>query len=99
MQSGKLTVTGEGESFILLTARPRETTVVFVLEQEPVHVPCDPRHHGHHRDHLEHRVEHEDEDKREHHKAHLHHHHDRQFFLFIKWRVTGVREIDWFVRY
>jgi hypothetical protein len=94
MQSGKLTVTGEGESFILLAGRPREVIVVFAQDDE--HVPCNPHHHHH--DHLKHRVEHEDEDPREHHKP-GHHHHDRKFFLVIEWEVSGAREIDWFVLY
>jgi hypothetical protein len=95
MQSGKLTVTGEGESFIPLTARPREVVVVFAKDIEDV--PCNPHHHHHH-DRLKHRVEHEDEDREEHHKP-GHHHHDRKFFLAIEWEVSGVREIDWFVLY
>ena len=93
MQSGKLTVTGDGESFILLAGHPREVIVVFAKDDE--HVPCNPHHHH---DHLKHKIEHEDEDPHEHHKA-GHHHHDRKFFLVIEWRVSGVREIDWFVLY
>lgn len=95
MQSGKLTVTREGESFIPLTARPREVVVVFAKDLEDV--PCNPHHHHNH-DRLEHKIVWEDEDPREHHRPN-HRHRERQFLLFIEWRVSGVREIDWFVLY
>lgn len=92
MQSGELTVTGKGSSLIPLSARPREVLVRFKREHEPV--PCAPHHH----DRLEHRIEHEDEDTRDHHRV-GHHHHDRLFFLFIEWEVSGLREIEWIVLY
>lgn len=92
MQSGTLTVTGEGTTHIALSGRPREVIVRFKCEIEPV--PCNPHHH----DHLQHHIRHEDEDMRDHHKP-GHHHHDRRFFLEIEWRVTGIREIDWIVLY
>lgn len=95
MQSGELTVTGEGKTEIILRGQPREVVVQFKNDHNPV--PCDP-HHNHRHDHLHAHVRHEDEDMREHHKP-GHHHHDRQFFLFIEWKVSGVREIDWFVFY
>jgi len=50
------------------------------------------------RDQVSYKIEHQDEDQREHRKL-GHHHHDRQFTLEIKWKVSGVREIHWFVRY
>jgi hypothetical protein len=93
MQSGSLTVTGEGKTNIVLSGRPREVIVHFKNEVE--HVPCNPHHHH---DHLQHHVRHEDEDKGGHKKP-GHHHHDRQFFLEIEWRVTGIREICWIVIY
>ena len=92
MQSGSLTVTGEGETFIVLAGRPREVIVRFKSEVNPV--PCNPHHH----DHLQHHIIHEDEDKRDHKKP-GHNHHDRRFLLEIKWRVSGIREIDWIVIY
>lgn len=92
MQSGTLTVTGEGETHIELSGRPREVVVQF--KDDPNHVPCNPHHH----DHLHFSIEHRDEDLHEHHKI-GHHHHDRQFVLEIEWRVQGVREIFWLVFY
>jgi hypothetical protein len=47
---------------------------------------------------LSHHVEHEDEDRRDHQRP-GHHHHDRKFFLEIKWKVSSVREIEWIVFY
>jgi hypothetical protein len=47
---------------------------------------------------LSHKIEHEDEDHRDHHRP-GHHHHDRKFRLEIKWKVAGVREIEWVVFY
>lgn len=96
MQAGNLTVTEEGSTSIPLAGRPREVVVCFKPQPDPT--PCDPHHHHHHKDHLEYRIDHEDEDLKEHHKV-GHHHHDRKFFLFIKWRVESVREIDWVVIY
>ena len=68
-------------------------------------------HHGHSSDHdhdhdhdhdgrdqVSYKIDHEDEDQKEHRKP-GHHHHDRQFTLEIKWKVSGVREISWFVKY
>ncbi len=92
MQSGTLTVTGEGKTAILLSGRPREVVVHFVKEPEPI--PCNPHHH----DHLEYKIEHEEESLEEHHKI-GHHHHDRQFLLVIHWEVESVREIFWLVFY
>ena len=97
MQIGALTVTGEGKTELPLRGWPREVFVVFKPSKDPV--PCD--HHHHHdnpRDHLSYHIKHEDEDRR-HHGRPGHHHHDRKFFLEIKWKVVGVREIDWFVFY
>lgn len=113
MQTGTLTVTGEGETELPLRGWPREVVVVFRQLKDPV--PCDPHHHnhdedgdgdddkkgkGHHknRDKLSHHIRHEDEDQRHHNKP-GHKHQDRKFFLEIKWKVTGIREIDWFVFY
>jgi hypothetical protein len=93
MQSGELTVSGKNSTHILLSGRPREVFVRFV-GVDPV--PCNPHHHIH--DRLEYEVEVVDEDRKHHHDP-GHHHHDRQFFLHIKWEVTGVREIYWIVRY
>jgi hypothetical protein len=92
MHSGALTVTGENSTRILLSGRPREVSVRFRHEKEPH--PCNPHHH----DHLDWEIIHVDEDQHEHRKV-IHHHHDRQFFLYIEWEVFGVREIDWFVIY
>ena len=93
MQTGTLTVTGEGKTELPLRGWPREVIVFFKPDHDPV--PCN---HHHHHDHLSYRIEHEDEDLREHHKV-GHHHHDRKYFLEIKWRVEGVREIEWIVFY
>lgn len=92
MQSGTLTVTGENLTRIPLLGRPRHTEVHFTHEKEPH--PCNPHHH----DHLEWRIEREDEDPHEHRKM-PHHHQERLFFLVIEWEVSGVREIDWHVIY
>lgn len=90
MQSGELIVTGKDSIRILLHGYPREITVRFKHDHHPV--PCNPND----ADWLEYEVVHEDEDPRLH--AHPgHHHHDRQFYLSIKWDVSGVREIVWFV--
>ena len=94
MQSGELTVTGKDSTRILLVGWPREVLVHF--EGEPTPVPCDPHHHHHHHDKLEYRVIGVDEDPRVHHDP-KHHHRDRQFYLYIEWQVTGVREIVWCV--
>ncbi len=94
MQAGNLTVTGEGSTSIPLAGRPREVVVCFKPEQDPI--PCNPQHHR--KDHLHHRIDHEDEDQRGHKKI-GHHHHNRKFFLLITWRVEGVREIEWFAIY
>jgi hypothetical protein len=96
MQTGILTVTGEGKTELPLRGWPREVIVFFKPDHDPV--PCDPHHHHHHNDHLSYHVEHEDEDRREHQKP-GHHHHDRKFFLEIKWKVSSVREIEWIVFY
>ena len=95
MQSGELTVTGEGKTIIVLRGRPREAVATFKPDHGPV--PCDPHPHHHH-DELKIKIEHEDENMREHHKP-GHHHRERQFFLVIEWKVSSVREIDWFVFY
>ena len=92
MQLGQLTVTGNNFTSILLSGRPREVLVRFKHEHH--HVPCNP----HHKDHLEYEVKSEDESSLEHSRL-LHHHHERQFYLIIEWRVEGVREIDWVVIY
>lgn len=100
MQSGELTVTGNNFTSILLAGKPREVFVRFKGElfehrdHHHHHVPCNP----HHKDRLEYEVVSEDERAVEHARM-LHHHHDRQFFLLIKWEVEGVREIDWIVIY
>jgi hypothetical protein len=93
MQSGTLTVTGNNSTLIPLLGHPHKVLVHFKDEIEPV--PCNPHHHH---DHLEHKIEHIDEDRRHHHEP-GHHHHDRQYALFIRWEVSGVREIDWIVIY
>jgi|HubBroStandDraft_5_1064220.scaffolds.fasta_scaffold75559_2 hypothetical protein len=90
MQSGELTVTGKNSTRIPLVRWPREVKVYF--KGEPTHVPC----HPHHPDELEYEVIGVDEDPKQHHKP-GHHHHDRQFFLLIKWNVSGIREIVWYV--
>jgi hypothetical protein len=93
MANGTLTVTGDNSTLIALSGRPREVIVVFKHDHEPP--PCDPHHH---KDKLEWKVTFEDEDPHVHH--HLgHHHHDRLWFLFIEWKVSGVREIEWIVLY
>jgi hypothetical protein len=96
MQSGNLIVTGENFTSIMLSGRPREVVVRFKDEEEfeRRHHPCNP----HHKDFLAYEVVREDETLAEHHRLE-HHHHDRLFFLLIKWRVEGVREIDWIVMY
>jgi hypothetical protein len=91
MQSGILTVTGEGYTHILLDGFPRHVTVKFV-DIDPI--PCNPHHHHHEKDYLFYEIEKVDEDPKKHHEP-GHIHHDRQFFLFIEWEVTGVREIYW----
>lgn len=96
MQTGELTVTGVGKTEIILRGHPRQVIVQFKSDPDPT--PCNPHHHAHRHDFLHHKIDHEDEDKRTHHKL-GHHHHDRQFILVIEWRVSGVREIDWFVFY
>jgi len=90
MQSGELTVTGRNSTRIPLTGWPRQVIVRF--KHEIVPVPCNP----HHRDELEYEVIGIDENMRDHHKP-GHHHHDRQYFLVIRWEVSGIREIEWIV--
>ena len=92
MQSGKINVTGRNSIRIPLTGFVREVCVRFEHEHE--HVPCNPHHH----DRLEWEIECEDEDRRRHHDhEHEHHHEDRKFILVIRWEVSGMREIEWFV--
>lgn len=90
MQIGQLTVTGNNFTSILLAGRPREVFVKFKDERH--HHPCNP----HHRDSLEWEIKSEDESSLEHSRL-FHHHHDRQFYLVIKWQVEGARDIDWVV--
>lgn len=89
MQSGELTVSGEGTTRIVLRGRPHHTRVNFKHNHHPV--PCN---HHHHHDELDWYVDHEDEDPRHHHDP-GHIHRDRQWVLVIKWEVEGVREIIW----
>jgi hypothetical protein len=94
MQSGVLTVTGEGTTALLLRGWPREVIVTFKPDRDPV--PCE--HHHHHHDHLSFEIEHEDEEPHVHNRP-GHHHHDRKFYLEINWKVAGLREIVWVVVY
>jgi hypothetical protein len=93
MKSGQLTVTGNGDTRLLLDGPPRYVNVHFVNEPGLEPVPCNP-HHIH--DHVEYQIDYEDEDRR-----HVHdpgyHRHDRKFVLIIRWQVSGVRDIHWSV--
>lgn len=97
MQSGTLTVTGEGKTEIPLRGWPREVVAYFKPTPDPN--PCD-HHHPHHdnRDRVSHHIRHDDEDRKKHARP-GHHHDERKFFLELKWKVVGVREILWFVFY
>jgi len=90
MKLGELTVTGNNSTRILLDGWPHEIFVDFKKEIE--HVPCNPHHH----DFLEYFIDCVDEDPRHHHDP-GHHHQNRQFYLVIKWKVSGIREILWYV--
>lgn len=92
MQFGELTVTGDNSTNILLSGWPREVIVRFKHNHH--HVPCNPNHH----DHLSYHIKSEDEPQHVHQRVN-HHHHDRQYFLIIEWKVSGIREIDWIVMY
>lgn len=106
MQTGELTVTGNNHTSILLAGKPREVFVrfkgdLYEHQDHPQsshshhhHHPCNP----HHKDHLEWEVVANDETSLEHSRL-LHHHHDRQYYLVIRWQVDGVREIDWITIY
>jgi hypothetical protein len=91
-QQGNLTVSGDNFVRIPLSKYPHHVDVKFVGDQIPV--PCNPHHH----DELKYFIETVDEDPRHHHD-HPHRHHDREFFLFIEWKVSGVREIHYLVVY
>jgi hypothetical protein len=102
MQTGQLTVTGNNFTSILLSGRPREVFVRFKGNGPDEHHehhhhhphPCNPVH----KDKLEWEIKGVDETALQHSRF-LHHHHDRQYYLIIRWEVESVREIDWIVIY
>jgi hypothetical protein len=91
MQSGELTVSGNGTTRIILRGQPRNTRVWFKHDHNPI--PC-----NYNDDQLNWYVDHEDEDPRRHHDM-PHIHHDRQWVLIISWNVEGVRDIIWSVSF
>lgn len=91
LQQGDLTVSGDSFIRIVLPKRPRHVNAYFIGHADST--TCSPHH-----DKLKFFVEVVDEDIR-HHYDPIHYHHDREFFLFIEWNVSGVRDIHWIVSY
>jgi len=98
MQKGELVVTGKDKVEIELGERcPREIIIMFI--DEAVCIPCNPKHH----DHVKHGVK-EHYPHTHSHSDHRHHHHDarkhhNKYILEIEWHVSGVRVIEWTVKY
>lgn len=94
MQKGELVVTGMDRVEIELGERcPREIIIMFIDEE--VCIPCNPKHHDHHHHKIREHFPHTHSEDHHHH-AKKHH---NKYVLEIGWNVSGVRVIEWTVKY
>lgn len=93
MHSGELVVVGNDKLEIELGNR-HPSRVMVKFQDHHVIVPCNPHHHDQLRWEVKNLHQHHPHDFR-----HDHCHHNDNYVLIIKWHVSSLRVIEWFVFY